>query len=466
VTGRPVRFFSRNLVVFGADLGEKQISSGEGTQAATEQDYKSHLALGGRNLRYATLDLSNLREANLVSADLTGASLQETNLTGAHFGCAARYLADGDDQLLADAKASCTKFDGANLHNAFLERVSNRTTFDHNGQHTASFAGADLSYATLANADMPFVNMDSADLSHAFLVGADLAYGSLVGANLRNANLEAANLSYVDATLASFGDARLAGADLRASRLDAAIFENVDLIGVDFSYATLWGTRLRNLNVWAARPPGKGDIPLIEMANVSLTPPSAARRKEIEQLASQVTPQVQFSGSTTLPELMAEIKAPSPRSFRDGKIWQDWANNLEAPSSARNYYISLSELITSIGCRREKNALAVAKWSGIVATPKISPSAAADLLGHPPPTEDSAPPADNRLDKLIGPTTESGTVYSSDYSSVISPLPQWYNLNQFLKALESPDTCNVGKKVSQIISIIKANLSMQDAELH
>ena len=464
-TGRPVRLISRNLVVLNADLGARTKysateASGDANQKGTAAAAiaEPHLSLAGRNLRYATLDFSNLSGANLVAADLTGASLRSTNLSDAYFGCLARGIS-ADDELLAAAKASCTKFDGANLEGVSLARVASHTTFD-TRVHTSSFAGVNLSYANLTRADMPQIILDAADLTHTSLDGANLSDASLVGTNLTGASLIGATLSHVDATFAAFGYAELAGADLSASRLDAANFEKADLIGADLRDATLWGTSLRNANVWGVHPPRAEDMPLVDLSNTYMGPPAPAGVQQLEGVLNLQPNDVRFTGFATLAQLLTDVQNRKGEAFQNVTIWESWSKTLSVTNSNGEYLAAIGDLITRIGCRNEKNARGIVKWSAALTPTEIDYAEADKRLGHPPPLEFGPAPPDRRLDKL--PHPKITTEYGWNRIELINPLPQWYDPGKFLEALTNRKSCKAGDSVpSGIISSLKASAAIR-----
>lgn len=86
-----------------------------------------------------------------------------------------------------------------------------------------------LGRASLANARMHEVRLDSADLRGARLSYADLTQASLRGADLSGANLTGADLSGADLTGANLGGANLEYATLVRARLDGTRLEGAAL---------------------------------------------------------------------------------------------------------------------------------------------------------------------------------------------------------------------------------------------
>lgn len=112
--------------------------------------------------------------------------------------------------------------------------------------------GADLSYANLYGANLPY-----ADLNGTKLYKAGLQYAVLTGANLSDANLTQAPMPSVILTnanlsSANFFQASLVGADLAGTNLTGAILMSANLTGANLTGANLTGSYLLNANLTGA----------------------------------------------------------------------------------------------------------------------------------------------------------------------------------------------------------------------
>src|SRR5215216_6692159 len=103
------------------------------------------------------------------------------------------------------------------------------------GRVVVDLKGADLSEASLSEA-----NLMAADLSEAHLQGADF-----LKADLRGANLKKAKLSDADLSGAHLSAVNLHGADLRGADLSDRSLSDADLRGADLSEANLRDADLR-----------------------------------------------------------------------------------------------------------------------------------------------------------------------------------------------------------------------------
>ncbi len=111
--------------------------------------------------------------------------------------------------------------------------------------------GADLSYASLFDA-----NVNSADLTGADLTGATLVDANLNNADLDNADLEFAYLSYANLNNASLDDADLSGAYLDSAKLTDADLTGATLVDANLSGANLYHTNLKNANLYGVNLAG------------------------------------------------------------------------------------------------------------------------------------------------------------------------------------------------------------------
>ena len=143
--------------------------------------------LNKANLSGADLRSAKLREAWLKGADLTGADLRNANLK--------------------DANLTKAKLTGIKLKDAILD-----ATFDEADLSGVNLEGANLKSASFTDANLTGVNLDTADLSDAYLNRADLSDANLYAANFSNADLNGANF-----TNARFGFTTLVNTELSNS---------------------------------------------------------------------------------------------------------------------------------------------------------------------------------------------------------------------------------------------------------
>jgi uncharacterized protein YjbI with pentapeptide repeats len=238
-------FLALALVLFGiggaaaADLTVREV-----TEALMRADPLHPADFSHRDL--SRLDLSGLdfTGANLEGADLYGADLTEAKFTGSRLIGARLDL----------AVVIRTSFAGADLSRARLVRLAASSTLEPRPDEAPSFAGANLSGATifarlaradmhgarleaailggdertphtmnLTRADLAGCNLANADLAGANLAGASLRFANLAGANLARADLRRSDLSQADLSRANLAGAALAGADLDEARLAGAV---------------------------------------------------------------------------------------------------------------------------------------------------------------------------------------------------------------------------------------------------
>jgi uncharacterized protein YjbI with pentapeptide repeats len=113
-------------------------------------------------------------------------------------------------------------------------------------------AGADLSDADLARANLAGAYLRDADLARANLAGAYLRDADLADANLADANLAGAYLRDADLADANLADANLAGAYLAHADLAGAYLVHADLAGANLAGADLAGAYLAGADLAGA----------------------------------------------------------------------------------------------------------------------------------------------------------------------------------------------------------------------
>jgi len=192
---------------------------GEHNQAVTRFLFESGLLrkpdlLAKADLPDAKLHKAVLEEANLASTQLNRANLTEAVLVSADF--SDKEKVDGGTQTI-----------------------------------TANLTKADLSKATLLEANLSLCLLKEATLTDATLHYADLSSASLQRADLRDAALQYANLS--PATVPDPLPTNLTDADLRDAALQYANLSRADLTGADLTGADLTGTDLTGADLTEAR---------------------------------------------------------------------------------------------------------------------------------------------------------------------------------------------------------------------
>jgi len=120
----------------------------------------------------------------------------------------------------------------------------------------AYLAGADLTRAYLVGADLSAAYLARALLTGAHLARASLARADLAGANLRDAVLRGAYVVSADLTGANLVGADLAGASLTSAHLAGAF-----LISADLTAADLTGASLTSAHLTGARWPADTPVP-------------------------------------------------------------------------------------------------------------------------------------------------------------------------------------------------------------
>jgi uncharacterized protein YjbI with pentapeptide repeats len=168
-------------------------------------DVQAALTVIGRRKAIGTgtpdLAHANIPKAVLSGADLRGADLSDTNLSGSN---------------LTGADLTVAVLNGANLSDANLSSTFQTHITSSIGYSRVSRGGraANLTNASLLNADLRGANLSGANLSVAYLIGAHLS-----GADLSHANLTGAHLNGAD----------LIGATVTQAQLDQACGTDVKL---------------------------------------------------------------------------------------------------------------------------------------------------------------------------------------------------------------------------------------------
>ena len=91
----------------------------------------------------------------------------------------------------------------------------------------------DLSGVTLANAEMPGVNLTYANIEKSQINNANMAFGNFIFTNFNNSNLFASNLQYANCNNANFDNSNLAKVSFEGANLFSSSFKGANLFEVD-----------------------------------------------------------------------------------------------------------------------------------------------------------------------------------------------------------------------------------------
>ncbi|SFW70852.1 pentapeptide repeat-containing protein [Amycolatopsis australiensis] len=174
------------------------------------------------NLRGLHLRGADLSEANLANVDFEDTDLAECRLN----------FAD-----LTDASLSQANLEGARLNRADLTKV----TLEAAQLARASLRGANLTEALLGQADLTGANLSRADLSNAHVSNARLVDVNFQKAKLTSTFLYRADLVGANLACADLSNAYLEGADLTGANLHDATLTGADFRFADLSRATIAG---------------------------------------------------------------------------------------------------------------------------------------------------------------------------------------------------------------------------------
>jgi len=237
----------------------------------------SHCTIEGRDLSNR-----NLSGANLSGANLYGAELDNTNLSGADLSYTVLYKASLANTVFTGANLSYANMCGAT--NPVVKGVGSSLwpggTYHEPKYLIFDFTDTDMSYADFDHAQMQYVVLTDAIVTHtnfhdANLEGVDLSYKDLTGTILTETNLTDANLTGVDLSGRDLTGTILNGADLSNKDLTGTIlkgadltdvvlpsdyslseknfqrtiFDGINLSGKDISESSLWDTSFKNTNL-------------------------------------------------------------------------------------------------------------------------------------------------------------------------------------------------------------------------
>jgi len=222
----------------------------------------SHCTMEGRDL--SNRDLSG---ANLSGANLYGVELDNTNLSGADLSYTVLYKASLANTVFTGANLSYANMCGAT--NPVVKGVGSSLwpggTYHEPKYLIFDFTDTDMSYADFDHAQMQYVVLTDAIVTHtnfhdANLEGVDLSYKDLTGTILTDTNLTDANLTGVDLSGKDLTGTILKGADLTdvvlpsdyslsEKNFQKTIFDGINLSGKDISESSLWDTSFKNTNL-------------------------------------------------------------------------------------------------------------------------------------------------------------------------------------------------------------------------
>ena len=271
----------RGTLFDGAVLTRADLTGADTSGATFSAANLGEARLGGLRLAGADLRGCVLVKADLHGADLTGANLSRARLVDAVLSNANLTNARAIDARLTGVQLDGARLTGSDFSKATFQGV-NLSNLDFSGANLeraefidcdgvrASFAGAHMHNARFAKAAkqgwFEGASFAGADLSRASLGGLQIA-----GADFTDANLDTANLSGVTADGAKFVRAMardsiwirasLKGADLSNANLLGATMKNADLCHASLRHANLF-----NANLYRVRVDGKTDIKDAELA--------------------------------------------------------------------------------------------------------------------------------------------------------------------------------------------------------
>ncbi len=208
--------------------GQLQSANLEGANLGTDSNSVAQLSF--------TLEGVDLSGINLRQAILDRANLKNTIFASA-----------GQEKQDWTRKKAIGNLTEANLQSADLTKafLSNVLLKEANLLH-ASLNRADLSGAQLQNSNLSSAKMIGASLEKAMLEGASLTGANLTTAKLSKANLMGTNLGKIKALGADLSFANLAQATANGGDFSQANLSNANLVEMKLSSAQLQGANLRN----------------------------------------------------------------------------------------------------------------------------------------------------------------------------------------------------------------------------
>jgi len=184
----------------------------------SDLDFK-RARLTGSDLYGADLSRAKLAEANLAGARLDRALLTATDFSGADL-AGARILRPTIFTSLEVVTAEAPRFTGAKMTNVEIAGWLDRTDFraaDLSGARFVPRSNRDNDSVIISRSSLISCNFTDSILRRTIFAGANLSYARFANADLRDANLRGANL-----TRADFTGADLSGADVTGANIDEA----------------------------------------------------------------------------------------------------------------------------------------------------------------------------------------------------------------------------------------------------
>ena len=201
--------------------------------------------LEGANLGTDSNSVAQL-SFTLEGVDLSGINLRQAILDRANLKNTV-FASAGQEKQDWTRKKAIGNLTEANLQSADLTKafLSNVLLKEANLLH-ASLNRADLSGAQLQNSNLSSAKLIGASLEKAMLEGASLTGANLTTAKLSKANLAGTNLGKIKALGADLSFANLAQATANGGDFSEANFSNANLVEMKLSSAQLQGANLRN----------------------------------------------------------------------------------------------------------------------------------------------------------------------------------------------------------------------------
>jgi uncharacterized protein YjbI with pentapeptide repeats len=457
-TGRPILFFSRNLIVTDDQKhrGRKTPSDRQKRSDNENVSENDGVNFRGRDLRYAILDRSDLRKADFTLADLTGASLVDTDLRGATFGCTSentnvveilwyRLLKEKSDGTSSLVPANCTilaniKLNGSDLRDAKFVWAQERKP---------TLYGAQMIGAKLDGVDLSIADLSMANLAHASLINADLSGSTLIGTNLTGANLTGAMLNHAELRLAALSSTILSGSYLNNARLIAADLSRAELIGAELGQAVLYGASFRGAVLWGATPPEAEFLAWADFSGAKIEKPSTTLLDVINASLGQI-PQ-QERNSEIVQRLNSWIKngAEDDTTRAKNRVWTQSVRLFSRDQDDRLFRDAVSSIITDNACQDAEVALAVELWS--------RPGDYYDDIYAPDRTV-PAPLHDPALEKVKNEKFPIPLIsYGYGYPDTLSPVPPWYDMDFLINRIEKGDCPARGGLNAGVLAAMKAS---------
>ena len=282
----------------GTNLSHLDLSKGRFKESILHEADLSGSSLKGADLSGAILTRARLGKAtlagaNLTGADLSGADLSKADLTGAILEKAIFSGATLDGACLDGVAARGAGFEKANLDDSSARNANfDEAEFSSASFNRANWEGASLAKARIEGAvgegatlvgaildglkggegvELRHANLSRARgkkvlLGKARLRGANLSFATLPQADFADASLRQANLKATELSEATFQKSRLTGADLSQANLFMASFERADLRRTDLRHANLYGAEFLDATLAGAQFDGANLI-MTKLAN-------------------------------------------------------------------------------------------------------------------------------------------------------------------------------------------------------